>query len=48
MSATVTVECVICKHRATIPLSTPGPHCTKCFGPVIVKSVKVNAARRKP
>lgn len=48
MSATVTVECVICKHRETIQLTTTEPHCAKCLGPVIVKNVKLSTRRRTP
>jgi hypothetical protein len=37
--ASITVKCVICSHRETIPLTPVQPMCSKCFGPVIAEKV---------
>lgn len=37
---TVTVKCVICGHKQTIPLTKEMPMCSKCLGPVIAEKVK--------
>jgi hypothetical protein len=36
---TVTIKCVICEHRQTIPLTSEMPFCSKCCGPVIVVQI---------
>lgn len=44
-SALVTVKCVCCGHRETIPLTPTQPMCTKCFGPVVAEKVRQEKAR---
>lgn len=39
-AASVTVKCVCCGHRETIPLTQQEPMCQKCFGPVVAEKVE--------
>lgn len=44
-AATVTVKCVCCGHKETIPLTSAMPMCGKCFGPVVAEKVEVRRGR---
>lgn len=41
MDANVTVQCVACRNRETVPLTAEPPSCSRCFAPVFVVSVEV-------
>lgn len=45
MAPTVTVLCIVCRHRETVPLTeTPPPGCSKCGGPLAVVAAQVEPA----
>lgn len=44
MEPTVTVRCIECRHRETVPLTEDRPSCSSCGGVVIPEAVQGSPA----